>query len=45
MILGLITAALLVIFLGAWVWAWRPERKQDFDAAAQLPLLDDRKPL
>ena len=41
MILGLITAVLLVIFIGAWIWAWQPARKQDFEAAAQLPLHDD----
>ncbi len=38
MISGLITIALLVLFLGAWIWAWSPRRKAEFDAAARLPL-------
>lgn len=38
MISGLITVALLILFLGAWVWAWSPRRKAEFDAAARLPL-------
>ena len=38
MISGLITIALLVMFLGAWIWAWNPGRKAEFDAAARLPL-------
>lgn len=41
MISGVITAALLLLFIGGWIWAWSPARKQDFDAAAQLPLQDD----
>ncbi|HEY5852408.1 MAG TPA: cbb3-type cytochrome c oxidase subunit 3 [Lysobacter sp.] len=35
---GIITAVLLVLFIGGWIWAWSPRRKQEFDAAAQLPL-------
>ncbi len=38
MISGLTTIALLVLFLGAWIWAWNPRRKSEFDAAARLPL-------
>ena len=38
MISGLITLGLLILFLGAWVWAWSPRRKAEFDAAARLPL-------
>jgi cytochrome c oxidase cbb3-type subunit 4 len=35
---GIVTAVLLTVFLGAWIWAWRPARKAAFDAAARLPL-------
>lgn len=35
---GIITAVLLALFIGGWVWAWRPARKTGFDAAARLPL-------
>ena len=38
MISGLITVALLVMFLGAWIWAWSPRRKAEFEAAARQPL-------
>ena len=41
MISGIITAGLLVLFLGGWVWAWNPRRKATFDEAAQLPLDED----
>lgn len=37
---GIITAVLLVLFMAGWFWAWRPARKAEFDAAAQLPLID-----
>ena len=38
MIGGIVTAALLVLFIGGWIWAWSPKRKRVFDEAAQLPL-------
>ena len=38
MLSGIITLALLVLFVGGWIWAWRPARKASFDAAARLPL-------
>jgi cytochrome c oxidase cbb3-type subunit IV len=41
MIPGIITALLLLLFIGGWIWAWRPARKADFDAAAKLPLEED----
>jgi cytochrome c oxidase cbb3-type subunit IV len=43
MISGVITAILLVLFIGGWVWVWRPARKQEFDAAARLPFDDEEK--
>lgn len=43
MISGIVTAVLLVLFIGGWIWVWRPARKQEFDAAARLPLEDDDK--
>ena len=35
------TVLLLVTFAGIVVWAWSGRRKPDFDAAAELPLVDD----
>ncbi|MFA6986253.1 MAG: cbb3-type cytochrome c oxidase subunit 3 [Arenimonas sp.] len=43
MISGIVTSILLVMFVGAWIWAWSPKRKDEFDAAAQLPLDDARE--
>lgn len=40
MVSGIVTALLLALFVGGWVWVWRPERKSEFDEAAQLPLAD-----
>jgi cytochrome c oxidase cbb3-type subunit 4 len=40
MIGGIVTALLLVLFIGGWIWAWSPKRKQAFDEAARLPLDD-----
>jgi len=38
---GLMTAILIVAFVGICVWAWSGRRKERFDAAAQLPLQED----
>ncbi len=40
MISGIVVAVLLLSFVGGWIWAWSPKRKQDFDQAARLPLDD-----
>lgn len=39
---GLLTLALFVAFIALWVWAWSKQRRSDFDAAALLPLEDER---
>lgn len=38
---GILTAVLMAIFVGIVVWAWRRERRQQFDEAAALPLEED----
>lgn len=43
MISGIITAVLMVLFIGGTVWVWRPERREEFDAAARLPLENDEE--
>jgi cytochrome c oxidase cbb3-type subunit 4 len=43
MLSGIITTGLMLLFIGAWIWAWRPARKAAFDAAARLPLQDDQE--
>lgn len=39
---GLYTLFMFVAFIGIVWWAWSARRKQDFDAAANLPLESDR---
>jgi cytochrome c oxidase cbb3-type subunit 4 len=39
---GVLTAILFAAFVALWFWAWSSERRQDFAAAAQLPLEDER---
>jgi cytochrome c oxidase cbb3-type subunit 4 len=41
---GLITAAVLLLFIGIWAWSWSRKRQTDFDAASRLPLADDQAP-
>ena len=40
MLSGIVAIVLLVLFVACWIWAWRPARKRDFDAAARLALDD-----
>jgi cytochrome c oxidase cbb3-type subunit 4 len=41
MIMGLITALLIVIFCGIVGWAYSSRRKNEFDLMARVPLADD----
>ena len=41
MIQGLITAFLLVAFVGGWVALYSKHRRRELDAAALIPLEDD----
>ena len=41
---GLITAILMVLFIGLVIWAYSRRRHVDFTAAAALPLEDDDAP-
>ena len=43
MLSGIVTTVLLVLFVAGWVWAWSPKRKKEFDAAARMPLDEDRE--
>ena len=43
MLLGVVTAAMLLAFAGVAVWAWLPARRVDFERAAALPLRDDKE--
>ncbi|MEO6170189.1 MAG: cbb3-type cytochrome c oxidase subunit 3 [Lysobacter sp.] len=41
MLSGIVTVALMLLFIGIWIWAWRPENKSSFDETARLALDDD----
>jgi len=41
MVSGIVTALLLLVFIGGWAWAWSPRRRAAFDKAARLPLQED----
>ncbi|MCC7517332.1 MAG: CcoQ/FixQ family Cbb3-type cytochrome c oxidase assembly chaperone [Pseudomonadales bacterium] len=38
---GLLTLALLLLFIWLFIWAYSKNRKKDFDDAANLPFADD----
>ena len=38
---GLLTAILFAAFMALWYWAWSSGRRQDFAAAALLPLEEE----
>jgi len=41
MISGVVTAVLLIAFVGITAWAWSSRQRERFDDAAQLPLRDE----
>ena len=43
MIMGILTAILIVLYFGIVGWAYSRRRAEDFAAAARLPLCDDNR--
>lgn len=39
---GLMTLLLMVLFTAIVIWAWSARQKDKFDAAARLPLEEDK---
>lgn len=37
----IVTVVFFITFVGIVLWAWNGRRKQDFDAAANLPFEED----
>lgn len=37
---GVMTALLILVFLGIWAWAWSPKNEESFKRMANLPLDD-----
>ena len=40
-LVGVITLAMMVLFIGIWIWAWRKRHKAVFDRMAVLPMEDE----
>ncbi|HZD53269.1 MAG TPA: CcoQ/FixQ family Cbb3-type cytochrome c oxidase assembly chaperone [Woeseiaceae bacterium] len=40
---GLITAVLLLLFIGLWITTWSRKRRASFDEASRLPLVEDEE--
>lgn len=38
---GLMTALLIILFLGIWVWVWSSRNKKTFEKMSTLPLEDE----
>jgi cytochrome c oxidase cbb3-type subunit 4 len=38
---GIVTAILIVLFFGVWVWAYSSRRREQFSQAARIPLEED----
>ena len=43
MVSGIITAVLMLLFIGGSIWVWRPERKAEFEAAASCRWHEDEE--
>ncbi len=41
-IAGIVTAVVMLAFVGIWVWAWLPYHKPEFDDLATLPMEDGK---
>lgn len=37
---GIVTVFLMAIFIGIWVWAWRPRHRTLFDSLSRIPMSD-----
>ena len=38
---SLMTVVMMAVFIGIVLWAWSGKRREDFEAAARVPLDDD----
>ena len=38
---GIMLIAMMIAFIGLWIWAWSRNRKKEFDEASLLPLEED----
>jgi cytochrome c oxidase cbb3-type subunit IV len=38
---GIVTAVLMVLFIGVCIWAWSARRRAQFERASRMPLEND----
>lgn len=38
---SMMTVVMMAVFIGIVLWAWSGKRREDFEAAARVPLEDD----
>lgn len=38
---GVIIVAMMISFIGIWIWLWNGRHKPKFDALARLPMEDE----
>jgi cytochrome c oxidase cbb3-type subunit 4 len=38
---GIFIVAMMIAFIGIWIWAWLPWHKRTFDALAKMPMQDE----
>lgn len=38
---GAFIIAMMLVFIGIWVWAWLPRHQRTFNAMASLPMEDE----
>jgi cytochrome c oxidase cbb3-type subunit IV len=43
-VVGVVIVAMMVSFIGIWVWLWNSGHKPKFDALARLPMNDGGNP-
>lgn len=41
--IGIVTLAVMLVFIGIWAWAWLPLHKRAFDQLARLPMEDGER--
>jgi cbb3-type cytochrome oxidase subunit 3 len=41
-VIGFFTVAVMVAFIGIWIWVWHPNHKRKFDSLSKLPLEDSQ---
>ncbi len=41
-IAGISIIAMMIVFIGTWIWLWHAQHKPKFDALARLPMDEEK---